>query len=222
MSNLVESLSTPHSILEALAKVRAAHAYLVQQGALAVSSAADLPASPLWGTQIKRVPVIFPQSNRPKLIPASIEKHNLTEVYNQCAHMERLIDALEWAARELPGYHVTNCQPTTSSKSNDLVLQNAAGETARFEVSDVVGKKDSNRKQDKELKSLGVLSSGKGEARFQIDRFPIGRLFLVVSTDFAHLLCNRTKVNPKTNPHYYYQKHPVSQWTVIFEVLPAK
>jgi hypothetical protein len=111
----------------------------------------------------------------------------LTEVINQCATMERLLDALPWAQVALPDHEVVLINPTTSSKKsgaaedayqdNDLILENRSGQRALFEVSDVVSEKvDGNSKEQKDLKSLGVLPEWKyGDAL----------RFLVVSKEFG-------------------------------------
>ena len=103
-------------ISDVLNQIQAAHAYLVEHGirALATHATEDLA---YWGTHVKRLRVQFPEDGdkRPELIDPSIRTHSLTEIYNQCATMERLMDGLRWAQTALPSYYVLRCHPTTSS-----------------------------------------------------------------------------------------------------------
>src|SRR5579863_6241094 len=94
---------------DALAQIRNAHEYLVRYGVQALVAAQAAEVSDDWGTQVKRIRVDFPEGDRPELIDPSIPGHNLTEVYNQCATIERLIDALQWASTTLPDYKVLRC-----------------------------------------------------------------------------------------------------------------
>lgn len=115
---------------------------------------------------MKRVRIVLPSTDRPTLIGDDQTEHSLMEVINQCATIERLIDALRWAQTHLPDYRLLRCHPSTSSykvidggiPDNDIVLVNPNGYFAQFEVSDVSGTKDSNRKENKDLRSLGVPS----------------------------------------------------------------
>ncbi len=94
---------------------------------------------------------------------------------NQCATMERLLDALQWAQSAGSGLAeslVERCHPTMSSsyadeEDHDLVLVGPDGTKAKFEVSDVSGTKDGNKKEKKDLISLGVLREVKGEEMFR-------------------------------------------------------
>lgn len=100
------------------------------------------------------------------MVGQGLTDHNLAEVVNQCANIERLLDALQWAEDEpsMQGYAVERCHPTTGSArgdaiDNDLVLVSTVddGTPARFEVSDVIGRRsDSNHKERRDLASLGV------------------------------------------------------------------
>ena len=97
---------------------------------------------------------------------------------------------------------------------HDLVLVSHAGDKAKFEVSDVAGKQDTNRKEQKDLTSLGVLqpSSSLGDAVW-----PSGRLFLVVSAEFAEHLRGSRLRNGRT---YAYTELKQDGATRIFEVEP--
>lgn len=69
----------------------------------------------MWGTHFKRVRVDLPRDARPLLMRAAEDHHSLAEVVNQCATMERLLDALAWARTDTSGlsaFHVVGC-PTT-------------------------------------------------------------------------------------------------------------
>ena len=241
MAHLVFPIDIQIPVSEALPKIRAAHTYLVKHGVRALAAHATENLA-YWGTHVKRIHVHFPKGDRPELIDPDIESHNLTEVYNQCATMERLIDGLQWAQIALPDYEVLLCHPTTSSvqesksktpdhgmssledgkpqiPDHDLVLINARDQLACFEVSDVVNKLvDSNRKEKKDLTSLGVLPRADAPVAHQ---WPKARVFLIVSKEFADILKKRGTGFSKQKPSYFYQPCFKNEQTSIFEVLPA-
>jgi hypothetical protein len=177
---------------------------------------------------MKRIRILFPAGNRPALISDAHDEHALIEVINQCATIERLIDALQWAQQHLPAYQVVRCHPTTSSQKttmddipdHDIVLIHPEGQFALFEVSDVASTRDGNDKESKDLASLGV-HPGKG-----IDDLPDqdpfkNRLFMVVSAEFGERFRRRMKdYYPEYQPHFRYQEHDMPGDTCIFEVLP--
>jgi hypothetical protein len=155
-----------------------------------------------------------------------VTEHSLTEVYNQCATMERLLDALEWAQTEdsvLNRYEVVLCHPTTSSvpgiaDDHDLVLVDREGAKAKFEISDVAGKRDGNRKEEKDLARLGVLPAVDINERFG-EGWPPGRLFLVVSAEFARRLREpRRSWLSGDPPHCHYVEVKAEGPTRVFEV----
>lgn len=201
--------------------LREAHDYLARRGREAAHRAALVEAPTAWGSAFKRVRVELPPDDRPTLVRAD-ESHNLVEVVNQCATMERLLDALAWAqtpASSLGDYRVARCHPTTSSVAadagtdHDLVLVGPAGEAAWFEVSDVAGAVDGNRKEEKDLRSLGLLREGRGAARCDVV-WPAARVFLVVSVEFY------ARLRTRRWPHLVYQGTAVGRGTVIAEVRP--
>lgn len=229
MPHLVRSFGTksqPIPTSEALAELRAAHQYLVDHATRALSAYA-VGDSAYWGTQLKRIRVQFPTGERPRLIDISIRDHSLTEVYNQCATMERLIDGMQWALTALPDYDVLRCHPTTSSvqdgnrdgiPDHDLVLINSDGVLARFEVSDVAtSKADSNQKAAKDLKSLGIWKDTPDIPAV----WSAGRLFLIVSSEFAKQLRKRGTGFSKQKRFHVYNEHPVNSYTSVFEILPT-
>jgi hypothetical protein len=185
MPHLIRSLfATPDKLLsiqEVCQQLRAAHDYLALQGQLALERARFIVPDIAWGVQVKRIRVALPALNKPALVLEEAE-HNLVEVINQCATLERLIDALEWADINLPDFSVLLCHPTTSSEKektqadNDLILVNGIGERARFEVSDVVGSRDTNQKAAKDITSL------------QRGGLPSDKLYLVVSAELSALI----------------------------------
>ncbi len=140
--------------------------------------------------------------------------------------MERLLDALHWAQAALPGYGVERCHPTTGSTAvagrkgtddHDLVLVRPDGDKAKFEVSDIVGSQDSNRKEQKDLLSLGVPLTASGEASTM---WPQGRLFLIVSTEFAGGLLRRDQHRSrKPDAFFRYESVFTGDRTSILEVL---
>lgn len=222
--DLDESLA----IREVLEQLQSAHRYLVRLGAEAVQKASDITANGAWGTQQKRMKITFPDGDRPALISDTHKVHTLIEVINQCATMERLIDALIWASKSLPDYRVVRCHPTTSSiagqdkmiPDNDIVLVNPEGRFALFEVSDVANsEKDGNRKEFKDLKSLGIRLANLPDDPSSTNPF-VNRLFMVVSAEFGVRFRKRESYYAKNQPHFLYREHPVSDTTCIFEVLP--
>src|SRR4051794_14751603 len=83
------------------AEVREARDYLATLGAEAIRRASESQGGHGWGSSVKRARVILPEEGRrPTLISDDTREHNLVEVVNQCATMERLIDALVWAQTE--------------------------------------------------------------------------------------------------------------------------
>lgn len=113
------------------------------------------------------------------------------------------------------------CSPTTSSApgdgwvaDHDLVLRGPADEAAWFEVADVASAPDGNRKEERDLCSLGVLREGKGAERF--DRpWPKARVFLVVSAEFAGRLRSRRR------PHLHHEPFDAGPKTLVAEVQPG-
>jgi hypothetical protein len=110
-------------------------------------------------------------------------------------------------------------------EDNDLILEKL-GAKAYFEVSDVGCDDDGNRKEEKDLISLGFLIKGKGKAKFSIKNWPLGRRFLVVSPQWVDRLNKPSRAWLKKNvnqpAHLRYQKMPFSGKTGIFEVLQGK
>lgn len=200
-----------------------AHDYLARRGAGAARQAALLDDATAWGSRFKRVRVELPRDGRPLLMRTADGHHSLAEVVNQCATMERLLDALAWARTDASGLnalHVARCHPTTGSAAsdaetpdNDLILAAPDGRAARFEVSDVASMSDGNRKEERDLRSLGVLREGKGAERFDL-RWPDARVFLVVSSEFAGRLRGRHW------PHLAYREVFAGAGTVVVEALP--
>lgn len=202
------------------AEIREAQGYLAANGAEAIRRSADLGGGERSGIGAKRVRVAFPEQLRPALIGQGLKDHNLAEVVNQCATMERLLDALCWARTEpsLNGYAVERCHPTTGSSSGDgddhdlvLIKENVPDLKVKFEVSDVVSGKDGNNKEKKDLASLGVLRRGSLQPA---DEWPAGRLFLVVSEEFCGWLMRR-RLKP---PPCSYERAGLVGSTVIIEV----
>jgi hypothetical protein len=146
----------------------------------------------------------------------------LVEVINQCATLERLLDALAWATSA--GFtKVRCCHPTTSSNKagqehdNDLIVSTDDGAvTARFEVSDVVGEKDGNRKERKDLVSLGVLLERKGSDCLNKCWRPTEneRIFLVVSKEFAAGLLKRKPLWIKDKHCSYRAVEQGATWVI--------
>lgn len=216
----------PLTLRECRCAVQEAHDYLVERSIEALRRAGEVGGLRYWGSAIKRIRVRLPREERPRLVSPGAEEHNLVEVVNQCATMERLIDALEWAAGAGSGlseYQVERCHPTTSSsfkddEDHDLVLIGQDKPSAKFEVSDVSGAGDGNQKEKKDLISLGVLSEGTGQQMFP-KNWPTGRLFLVVSEEFSERLRTPSRAWLKGKPpHCRYKERLNRGKTWVFEV----
>ena len=93
----------------------AVHDYLVENARLALGRALREPAE-AFGAGVKRQQVELAAVRRPTLVQAG-ERHNLMEVVNQCATLERLLDALAWIERtpRFDGAVIQVCHPSTSS-----------------------------------------------------------------------------------------------------------
>jgi len=188
---LVEPIANSRtSLRECREMLEETYRYIVEHSRTALDAQIALAAPVPWGATLKRATVPLEGPDRPGLVGAS--EHNLIEVINQCANLERLVDALRWIESDASGLQefslVECCHPTTSSGSreNDIILRSPQGTRAFFEVSDVCGDKDSNRKENRELLRLGVLRRDKQPIPESL--WPAGRLFLVVSSEFASLL----------------------------------
>jgi hypothetical protein len=197
-----------------------------------------------WGTKIKRLPVICQDAN-PLLVTGS--KHNVSEVMNMCATVERLLDALKWArdSNEFTNYEIEICHPTTGATpeqdcngrpDNDLILiDEKNGMRARFEVTDSAKGKDTMKKEKKDLTSLHVLRKFPKNVTgncLDIKAWPKGRLFLVVSNELARNLVKTPGPKTKTArpwrsgkpPHCEYADPPImlGKYTTILEVLDGR
>lgn len=108
----LRALTSPQDLM---GRLREAHRFLVAAARATVPRLLDLP-SDAWGASVKREHVALPQLGRPPLVSPSIPKHGFVEVLNQCATLERLIDALAWVETvgELKGAKATTCNPTTT------------------------------------------------------------------------------------------------------------
>ncbi len=162
--------------------------------------------TPMRGIQLKRIEV--------EVEGAAGQRQKLTEVINQLATIERLLAAMRWARSHLHDFDtVVIAHPTTSSRprnvfevdgakrsepaDNDLILADAAGRQCWFEVSDVVGESDGNRKEAKERASLTRASNG----------VEVHRRYLVVSQSFCDLIWRNEQA---ARAKGYGARHPVS------------
>jgi hypothetical protein len=208
--------------------------------------------SATWGCDFKRVEIRMPEEHEDRrftdsvgrchsLIGEKVECQKLIEIINQAATLERLMDALRWAMSEGSGlsrYRIQLCHPTTSSDAlatpsapdHDLVLSCPSGARALFEVSDVASPSDGNRKEEKDLRSLGLLVEGQGEEKFRVRDWPEGRLFLVVSPEWKARLQrksrrwvqNRTANGAQLPPHLEMRLIAWTSATGIVEIHPGK
>jgi hypothetical protein len=221
-----------HPLAEVRDELIAARTYLAKHGRLALIKAAGIDATAAWGSSVKRVKVNLPAEGRPNRVPESIQQHSLVEVLNQCATLDRLVDAITWVQHDaqLGAFStVALCHPTTSSSKtaeakcidNDLILVAADGRRARFEVCDVASEKDGNNKEQRDLVSLGVLNDCTGAKRLEIGSWTSDRLFLVVSSEFAAGILGRTPSWIKKD-HLQYQQFDASDTTKLLEVIKGK
>ena len=236
MPHLIRGITEEFDLQKMLDELRAAHAYLAERGAQAFMRAAELDPSARWGHSVKRLHVELPSNSRLGLTEDAPSEHSITEVYNQCANVERLIDAVKWclkpASKFSDGLGLA-CHPTTSGGSvtsadhddHDLVVQGADGQLGYFEISDVASNKDGNFKEGKDLVRLGLLCPVVGKrGTFEHDgiQWPIERLFLVVSEEFAEYLFRTERSWRKhPEPHIRYEDRSQRGPTRILEVLPG-
>lgn len=230
MPHLVSSPVSPLPIATVLEQLRAAHGVLVARAKQTARNIADLAERDRWGTDAKRELVaLTAEDRRPALLVGAAEKHSFAEVVNQCATIERMMDALRWAAGhdDFAGWTVAACHPTTSSKkaaghlNHDLVLAGPDGALARFEVSDVAGPKDGNRKEEKDLDGLGFL---RGQTVVDAG-VALHRRFLVVSSETGERFRRRGPGVPGRDGLHYHRVNVASDTpkfdTWILEVRSA-
>lgn len=226
--DLVRPILGSRSISDCLQDLRDAHEFLTKCARETLGHAANLKSDAEWGGQAKRQRVDLTRKEKPYLIPRRLSDHNMIEVINQCATLERMLDLLEWLGGPSSGFAnclVTKLHPTTSSehgasnieRDHDLVLRGPNGEAAYFEISDVVGENDGNRKEARDLISLGVLV-GKKESPQLAQDWPSGRLFLVGSKEFSTGVLKR-KPNWISHGHCHYVPTSISNSTVVIEIL---
>ena len=162
MGHLIRKLEVPISLDQAPQQLQEAHQQLVAYGQTTVMKLKHLnPAE--RGSEAKRIQANLPNQRTPLLQDASREKA-LTEVINQRATVERLLDAINWILRTSNNATLVLCHPTTSSGGSGLHDNDLVGETKGeywcFEISDVAnGAGDGNQKELKGLLSLSVLTS---------------------------------------------------------------
>lgn len=205
MAHLVDPFWHPTPLSQVLNSLESAHEFLIRQATKEIQSL-NIEAPDFWGRAFKRISVDLDDTNHPPNVASG--RHNLIEVINQCATMERLIDAVRWATVRFPEYQVHLCHPTTSSgevndpsgrKGNDLVLSRSGYGFLRFEVSD--NRRAGNNRKEK--KDLGSLIKGYS---------PGDRLFMVVSDESAPLLRRQMGA--------VYLTEECFHMTRIFEVRP--
>ncbi len=204
MPHLISSLSG--SLHECHAALGERHGELVTAARRTLDRFADLESGS-FGAAAKRVTV------------AGAGDQPLGEVLNQCATIERLLDAMAWSKSEFPDAVVQVCHPTTSSRKGrtneldaDLLLVSSQGLLiAAFEVSDVASStRDGNRKESRDLGSLGVASGWSGTRH---------RVFLAVSQEFADMLERKSKHRSRASWTWTYVRHRYAT-TSIMEVVP--
>jgi hypothetical protein len=198
------------------------------QARISLSKFAKAPPNLNWGTALKRVEVEGAGKNQP-----------LTEIINQLATVERLLEALKWAKEgsDFKDWKLDKCNPTTSSGKkdsrgdldHDLILIHPIEKTfALFEVSDVITEtKDTNKKERKDLKSLKLLrgSTHKPSKENEYDQY---RRFLVVSEEFGRRLLktnNRHVVKQLVGEEraaVRYECRYSGNGTTILEVFPGE
>ena len=118
MSHLIAGTTEEFDLQMMLAELREVHEFLTEHGAKAIRHAAELGPSPKRGQSVKRIRVEIPNHGRPDLAEFAPSEHSITEVYNQCANVERLIDAIKRCLSPTYGFWDglgLTCHPTISS-----------------------------------------------------------------------------------------------------------
>lgn len=230
------------NIVEAHSHLVKAHDFLTVNALPMMEKLAKVSSDQYWGTNIKRLPVEYPECGI-LLAKGPATKHNFAEVVNMCATVERLLDVLQWAmASEFADYQVEICHPTTGSHplrlkngkfDNDLILVKDGHQGARFEISDIAGDNDGNHKEKRDLIGLGVLRKPpKGAASdfdiLSIEEWPKDGVFLVVSKELGTPLLKMPSPSHGQRarrpwvcgmpPHCFYEKRFEGTHTVILEV----
>ena len=208
MPHMVEPIRGPQPVEAVREQLWEAHQFLVSAAKRTIGRFnAVEPAE--WGAALKRTKVEL-ADDPPHLVRHASKVHAFAEVVNQCATLERLMDALKWSGEMLPDFDVQTCHPTTSSlkqdtePDNDLILVRRGGSgRCFFEVSDVASSTgDGNQKEIKDLFSLGIIASPKRPVVCP-PAWPEGRFFLVVSEEFAEYLLRPTRHCLKTGVFHY-------------------
>ncbi len=162
MPHLIELPNVPIDLAAVLDELEGAH------GAIVVAARAwrstELPDE-TWGASAKRSLVDL-ENLHPWI---GVAYQPFGELVNQLATVERLLEALRWAA-SADFNTVLACHPTTSSGDHDLVVRRENGSLGVFEVSDVAG--DSGNANQKMTADLGLLIDcscsycGEGAAKY--------------------------------------------------------
>ena len=166
-----------------------------------------------WAVSMKRLKVEWDQEKAPSIVGKSSE--SFQEMLNILATLEHLKAAVRWFANQ-PEFHgclVTECHPSTSdSGTNDLVIgMEASPPAAICEVTDIVSSNaGQNNKEDKDLRSLGVLPD------FHYEQ---PRRFIATSVEYATALTNPRR-RWRTKSYRYVQRgDPDGSQTRILEVV---
>ncbi len=147
MAHLIEPTREAAILSEYQFELAAVHDLIV--GAARRWSLSDEPLT-TWGASAKRRTVTL-AGLHPWI---GVDRQPLSELLNQMATVERLLDALNWAAQH-GARDVLECHPTTSSGGHDLVASVPDGPRLVFEVSDVAGPSgNENAKMTKDLEAL--------------------------------------------------------------------
>jgi hypothetical protein len=220
MAHLIAPLKGPCALQVAYQDLIHAHDVLVASARQAAQSLAGLDSIG-WGAAAKRHRVAWRHTNASLL--SAVVNQPLIEVINQCATVERLLDAMGWVLSVAPSAELVTAHPTTSrgaadSIDNDLVVR-VGGEPWCFEVSDVVnGAVDGNGKELKDLYGLGLIV--RDGAKWQLaEPLPPGSQFLTVSPEFATRLCRPNRHLLKTDKLRYTRIDTPGN-TALIEVHP--
>jgi hypothetical protein len=168
-------LSAIADIDAALRELNMALLFLARLVSVTLADAAKIMPTFGWGTAVRRKGLFLPDGldSRPLLLQSTKPDHNVMEVVNSCATVERLLDALDWAKKNgCANWSIERCHPTTGT----LVLKSGDGKAARFEMSDISG-----RSVRRNLRSLGVLG---GDDLFLVAAAPS----IVEENDRGHYL----------------------------------
>jgi hypothetical protein len=162
---------------EAFAQLEDANSIL-KTSIVEFSKTVRIPDSRQWACDVKRLRVPISGADSRTLL--TVHEYDYGEIINQCATLERLMDAMQWAVDHLPDHrHIVSCDPTQSRKGEaDLIIKNS-NSIAMFEISDKVGADAFRRKVRTQTNNLG---EGQAKLRTHYPNHSV-RAFIAMNAD---------------------------------------